>query len=61
MTLVRFVLTETLTDTENGFLAQKAIGLKITFGAQKAAVANYYAEIEAVGYVEQKGVMLLFR
>jgi len=52
--------TETLTDAENGFLAQKAIGLKITFGTQKAAVANYYAEIEVVGHVEQKGMALLF-
>ena len=42
--------TETLSDVENGFLARKAVGLKITFGAQKAAVANYYAEIEAVGH-----------
>ena len=42
--------TETLSDVETGFLARKAVGLKITFGAQKAAVANYYAEIEAVGH-----------
>ena len=42
--------TETLADIENGFLARKVVGLKITFGAQKAAVANYYAEIEAVGH-----------
>lgn len=42
--------TETLTDVEVGYLARKAVELKITFGAQKAAVANYYAEIEAVGH-----------
>ena len=42
--------TETLSDAETGVLVRKAIGLKITFGAQKAAVANYYGEIEAVGH-----------
>lgn len=42
--------TETLSDAETGVLARKAVGLKITFGAQKAAVANYYSEIEAVGH-----------
>ena len=42
--------TETLSDAETGYLARKAVGLKITFGAQKAALANYYAEIEAVGH-----------
>jgi len=57
----QFGQTETLTDAENGFLAQRVVGLKITFGAQKAAVANYYAEIEAVGYEEQRGMMLLLR
>ena len=39
---------ETLSDAETGYLAADAVGLKIVFGAQKAAVANYYAEIEAV-------------
>jgi len=57
----QFGQTETLTDAENGFLAQKVVGLKITFGEKKAALANYYAEIEAVGYEEQKGMMLLLR
>ena len=52
--------TETLSDAENGFLAQNVVGLKITFGAQKAAVANYYAEIEVVGYKKQTGLVLHF-
>ena len=52
--------TETLSDAENGFLAQGVVGLKITFGAQKAAVANYYAEIEVVGYKKQTGLVLHF-
>lgn len=42
--------TETLVDAENGFLAQRVVGLKITFGPIKGGVANYYAEIEAVGH-----------
>ena len=45
--------TEMLSDLENGFLAENVIGLKITFGTQKAAVANYYAEIEAVGHISR--------
>lgn len=53
---------ETLSDAETGYLARNAVGLKITFGAQKAAVANYYAEIEAVGRVEPKpGFVLVVR
>ena len=39
-----------LADAETGCLAEGVIGLRLTFGKQKAAVANYYAEIEAVGY-----------
>ena len=50
--------TETLSDVETGILAQNIVGLKITFGAQKAALANYYAEIEAVGYEEATGPVL---
>lgn len=54
--------TETLSDAESGYLARNVVGLKITFGAQKAAVANYYAEIEAVGRVEpKKGLVLTIR
>ena len=53
--------TETLADAEAGILARNVIGLKITFGAQKAAIANYYAEIEAVGRAEpKKGKMVIF-
>lgn len=48
--------TETLADAEYGFLAQNVIGLKITFGAQKAALANYYAEIEAAGHPSSEDV-----
>ena len=54
--------TETLSDAEAGYLARNVVGLKIVFGAQKAAVANYYAEIEAVGRVEpKKGLVLVVR
>ena len=53
--------TETLSDAETGYLARNVVGLKITFGAQKAAIANYYAEIEAVGHAERKpGEMVIF-
>ena len=53
--------TETLADAEAGILARNVIGLKITFGAQKVAIANYYAEIEAVGRAEpKKGKMVIF-
>ena len=53
--------TETLSDSENGFLAENVVGLKITFGTQKAAVANYYAEIEAVGHPSVNPTMIVFR
>ncbi|MBQ3808397.1 MAG: hypothetical protein II840_10635 [Kiritimatiellae bacterium] len=54
--------TETLSDAETGYLARNVVGLKITFGVQKAAVANYYAEIEAVGRLEPKpGFVLVVR
>ena len=53
--------TETLSDLENGFLAQNAVGLKIVFGAQKAAVANYYAEIEAVGHISRPPTVISLR
>lgn len=39
-----------LSDAEAGVLADGVVGLKLTFGKAKAAVANYYAEIEAIGY-----------
>ena len=58
----QLVQTETLSDAETGYLARNVIGLKITFGTQKAAVANYYAEIEAVGRMEPKpGFVLVVR
>ena len=53
--------TETLSDPETGFLAQNAVRLKITFGAQKAAVANYYAEIEAVGHISRPPTVISLR
>ncbi len=53
--------TETLSDPETGFLAQNAVGLKIVFGAQKAAVANYYAEIEAVGHISRPPTVISLR
>ena len=53
--------TETLSDSENGFLAQYVIGLKITFGPQKNAIANYYAEIEAVGHETKPPTTVLIR
>lgn len=53
--------TETLSDPETGILAQNVIGLKITFGAQKAAVANYYAEIEAVGHISRPPTLVSIR
>ena len=53
--------TETLSDPETGFLAQNVSELKIVFGAQKAAVANYYAEIEAVGHVSRPPTVVSIR
>ena len=53
--------TETLSDAERGFLAESVIALKITFGPQKAAVANYYAEIEAVGRPTVDPTVMVFR
>lgn len=41
-------LEATLEDEELGYLAQNVSGLKIVFGAPESAVANYYAEIEAI-------------
>lgn len=53
----------TLTDLETGFIAKNITALKITFGKQKNAIANYYAEIEATRYVRPKktGFMLIVR
>ena len=56
-----FVQTMTLTDAEYGFIAKNIVGLKIVFGPQKAAVANYYAEIEAIGREITPGFMMLMR
>ena len=41
-------LEATLEDDALGYLAQNVSGLKIVFGAPESAVANYYAEIEAI-------------
>lgn len=55
--------TQTLIDAENGFVAKKIVGLRLTFGGIKGGVANYYAEIEATRYVRPKktGFMLIVR
>jgi hypothetical protein len=52
---------QTLSDAENGFLAQNVVGLKITFGEKKAAFANYYAEIEAIGRENKPGLSIFIR
>lgn len=53
-------LFATLADAETGFLAQNATALRITFGKPNN-VAQYYAEIEAVGQAEtKKGKMVIF-
>ena len=52
-------LFATLADAENGFLAKNVTALRITFGHPNN-VAQYYAEIEAVGRAERKnGVMVV--
>ncbi len=53
--------TETLSDSETGILAQNAVGLKVFFGPQKAAIANYYAEIEAVGHLSRPPTVISLR
>ncbi len=53
--------TETLSDPETGILAQNAVGLKVFFGPQKAAIANYYAEIEAVGHLSRPPTVISLR
>lgn len=55
--------TQTLIDAENGFVAKKIVGLRLTFGGIKGGIANYYAEIEAVKYIPPKkfGFMLIVR
>ena len=53
-------LFATLADAETGFLAPNATALRITFGKPNN-VAQYYAEIEAVGHAEGKpGKMVIF-
>jgi hypothetical protein len=53
-------LFATLADAETGFLAQNATALRITFGKPNN-VAQYYAEIEAVGRAEgKKGAVVIF-
>lgn len=52
-------LFATLADAETGFLAQDATALRITFGKPNN-VAQYYAEIEAVGHAEpEKDVLVI--
>ncbi len=52
-------LFATLADAENGFLAKNVTALRITFGHPNN-VAQYYAEIEAVGHAERKnGVIVI--
>ena len=52
-------LFATLADAETGFLAQDATALRITFGKPNN-VAQYYAEIEAVGHaVAEKDVLVI--
>ena len=54
-------LFATLRDLESGWLARKVTELRITFGKPNN-VAQYYAEIEAVGRVEPKpGLVLIVR
>ena len=53
--------TETLSDASNGFLARNIVGLQICFGEKKAALANYYAEIEVVGKEECPGFSVIVR
>ena len=53
--------TETLSDPDTGLLARNVVGLKLTFGTQKNAVANYYAEIEAVGWETDDFTTLILR
>ncbi len=49
-----------LTDPENGFLAENAVGLKIAFG-NSGALASYCAEIEAVGHPSVDPTVVVFR
>lgn len=53
-----------LTDPEFGYLAKDVVGLRLTFGPQKAAVANYYAEIEALPprkFFRDSGMVIIFK
>ena len=54
-------LFATLADAENGFLAKNVTALRITFGHPNN-VAQYYAEIEAVGHAERKkgGIVIVY-
>lgn len=57
---------QTLIDMESGNLASNVVALKIVFGKQKAAIANYYSEIEVTGYenaydpTNRSGIILTF-
>ncbi len=54
-------LFATLADAETGFLGQNATAIRITFGKPNN-VAQYYAEIEAVGHAadQKNGVIIYF-
>lgn len=53
-------LFATLADAETGFLGQNVTALRITFGKPNN-VAQYYAEIEAVGHAaDQKNGMIIY-
>jgi len=54
------VICASLTDPENGFLAENAVGLKIAFG-NSGALASYCAEIEAVGHPSVDPTIVVFR
>ena len=52
-------LFATLADAESGFLVQNATALRITFGKPNN-VAQYYAEIEAVGRAARRSGVVVF-
>lgn len=56
------VLCASLSDSEIGYLAQKIVGLKMTFG-NVGALASYCVEIEAVEYMKQRNAatVMVFR
>ena len=55
---VGVVLCASISDVETGYLARKVVGLKIVFG--NPGLASYCAEIEAVEFKKQTGLVLHF-